>query len=46
MKATLFTYQDYLNLEEDKRYEVLEGELIEMPAPSTIHQRIVGNELL
>jgi len=43
MKATLFTYQDYLNLEEDKRYEVLEGELIEMPAPSTIHQRIVGN---
>ncbi|QWK13064.1 MAG: Uma2 family endonuclease [Aquificota bacterium] len=41
MKATLFTYQDYLNLEEDKRYEVLEGELIEMPAPSTVHQKII-----
>ncbi len=37
-----WTYEDYLKLEDDKRYEVLEGELVEIPAPSVIHQRIVG----
>jgi len=36
-----WTYEDYLKLEDDKRYEILRGELIEMPAPSTTHQRIV-----
>ncbi|MFN3976216.1 MAG: Uma2 family endonuclease [Aquificaceae bacterium] len=43
MRAALFTYEDYLRLEEDKRYEVLEGELLEMPASTTFHQKIVGN---
>lgn len=41
MKTTLFTYEDYLKLEEDKRYEVLEGELLEIPAPTTLHQKIL-----
>jgi len=37
-----WTYKDYLKLEDDKRYEIIRGELIEMPAPSVTHQRIVG----
>ncbi len=36
-----WTYEDYYKLEDDKRYEVIEGELVEMSAPTTIHQRIV-----
>jgi Uma2 family endonuclease len=35
-----FNYQDYLQLPEDKRYEILEGELYVVPAPNTRHQRI------
>ena len=33
-----WTYEDYLKLEDDRRYEVLEGELVEMPAPGKKHQ--------
>jgi len=34
-----FSYQDYLALDDDKRYEIIDGELIEMwPSPNTIHQ--------
>jgi len=33
-----FTYQDYLQLPDDgKRYEVINGELIMAPSPTTIH---------
>lgn len=35
-----FTYADYCLLPEDKRYELLEGELLMTPAPTTRHQRI------
>lgn len=35
-----FTYHDYLLLPEDKRYEILEGDLVVVPAPNTAHQRI------
>ena len=35
-----FHYQDYLQLPEDKRYEILDGELCVVPAPNTKHQRI------
>ena len=28
-----FTYEDYLNAPEDKRYELLEGELVPIPTP-------------
>ena len=41
-QTKVWTYEDYLKLEDDKRYEIIEGELIEMPAPSVTHQRIVG----
>lgn len=37
-----FTYADYYAIEDDKRYEVLEGELMMVPAPSTKHQKISG----
>jgi len=33
-----WTYQDYLELDDDQRYEILEGELIMVPAPDTDHQ--------
>ncbi len=36
-----FTYEDYLLLPEDKRYELLEGELLVTPAPTARHQRIL-----
>lgn len=37
----VYTYQDYLNLPEDgKRYEIIIGELIVVPAPSTVHQEV------
>ena len=35
-----FTYQDYLLLPDDKRYEILEGELYVVPSPNTYHQQI------
>lgn len=36
-----FTYQDYLWLPEDKRWEVLGGDLAMVPAPSWSHQTIL-----
>jgi Uma2 family endonuclease len=41
MKANIrFNYHDYLQLPEDKRYEILDGELFVVPAPSIRHQRV------
>ena len=46
-KKKIYTYQDYLELPDDRnRYEILEGELIMSPAPSTIHQDVSGNIVL
>jgi len=45
LKAKIkFTYEDYKSLPESetKRYELLGGELIMVPSPSTHHQRISG----
>ena len=38
-----FTYEDYLLLPEDRRYEIIDGDLFATPSPGTPHQRIVGN---
>ena len=40
-----YTYKDYRNLPESetKRYELVEGELIMVPSPTTDHQRISWN---
>ena len=38
-----YTYKDYLLIDDDKRYEILRGGLIMVPAPFTIHQRISMN---
>jgi Uma2 family endonuclease len=35
-----FTYVDYVNTPEDKRYELLDGDLVMTPAPGEIHQRV------
>ncbi len=35
-----FTYEEYLNTPEDKRYELLDGELVLNPSPGEHHQRI------
>ena len=38
-----YTYKDYLLIDDNKRYEVIRGGLIMVPAPFTIHQRILEN---
>ncbi len=35
-----YTYEDYLKTPDDKRYELIGGELIMTPSPITKHQRI------
>ena len=34
------TYDDYCNAPEDKRYELLDGDLVVVPAPKEAHQRV------
>lgn len=38
-----YTYQEYLQLNDELRYELAEGELRVVPAPGIEHQEIVGN---
>lgn len=40
-----FTYEDYKSLPEsmDKRYELVDGDLVMVPAPTTTHQRVSRN---
>jgi len=40
VKEKVWTYEDYLKLSDDKRYEVINGRLYEMPAPLFEHQDI------
>jgi Uma2 family endonuclease len=42
MQTQLYTYEDYLKINDDNQYELIGGELILVPAPKTIHQRISG----
>ncbi len=37
-----YTYEDFSKTPDDKRYELIEGELIMTPSPNTRHQRILG----
>ena len=40
----LYSYDDYAAIDDDERYEVLEGELVPMgPAPRWDHQKVAGN---
>lgn len=39
--ALRFTYEDYELLPEDRRYEVLDGELFMTPAPTPFHQIVL-----
>lgn len=41
--AIKFTYQDYLQLPEDRRYEIVDGDLYMVPAPVPSHQRVSRN---
>ena len=36
-----FTYEDYRTAPADKRYELLDGDLIMVPAPNVKHQRVL-----
>ena len=38
-RVVKFTYEDYKHTPEDKRYELIDGDLIMVPAPRTTHQR-------
>lgn len=41
---TRLTYEDYCALPNDgKRYEIIDGELLVSPSPSTAHQRVLTN---
>jgi Uma2 family endonuclease len=37
---TRWTYHDYLRLDDDQTYQIVEGNLIVSPAPSIVHQRV------
>lgn len=37
-----FTYHDYVLLPEDKQYELIDGDLYMVPAPTPYHQSIAG----
>lgn len=40
---TVWTYEDYLQLPDDgRRYEIVEGELFELDAPTWDHQKVAG----
>lgn len=42
LKQKKYTYEDLLNFEDDKRYELIDGELYLMSSPTITHQKIVG----
>jgi Uma2 family endonuclease len=45
--ARRMTYADYLAMPEDgRRYEILDGELVEMSSPTTRHQRVLWNLII
>ncbi|NPB03111.1 MAG: Uma2 family endonuclease [Thermotogae bacterium] len=41
-KAKFWTYEDYLRNTDEGRYELINGRLEKMPAPSFMHQRVLS----
>jgi len=41
--AIRFAYQDYLQLPEDRWYEIVDGDLYRVPAPGPYHQKVSRN---
>ena len=39
--AVKLTYEDYANMPDDERYELIDGELIMAAAPNELHQRLI-----
>ena len=39
--AARLTYEDYANMPDDERYELINGELIMVAAPNELHQRLI-----
>ncbi|MEW6698627.1 MAG: Uma2 family endonuclease, partial [Bacillota bacterium] len=37
---SVYTYKDYLKLDDDNQYELMEGELFMVPSPGIKHQRV------
>jgi Uma2 family endonuclease len=42
-KRIKFTYEDYLHFSEDKRYEIIDGEVYMVPSPGEAHQNSCAN---
>jgi len=38
----LFTYEDYLHFSDEKRYEIINGEVYMVPSPLTYHQKVLA----
>ena len=41
-KQQRYSYADYLSWDDDKRYEIIDGEVFDMTSPSVLHQSISG----
>ena len=42
-RSIKFTYEDYLHFPEDKRYEIIDGEVHMVPSPGEAHQDVCAN---
>ena len=42
-QAKRWTYEEYYKLDDDQRYEIIDGELLMVPAPGILHQDWLGD---